>query len=88
MRCVSASSRKRALFASSASVESVLIAASRRSSTRSALDGELRLRSCERTLELDDLLDASPALEKRGPHGDEDGERADRETDEKGSDDH
>ena len=42
----------------------------------------------ERTLEHDHLLDASAALEKGGPHGDEDGEAAGRETDEKGSDDH
>ena len=55
---------------------------------RSTLDGELRLCSRERTLEHDHFLDASAALEKGGPHGDEDGEAAGRETDEKGSDDH
>jgi hypothetical protein len=55
---------------------------------RSTLDGELGLCSCERTLEHDHLLDASAALEKRGTRGDEDGETAGRETDEKGSDDH
>ena len=49
---------------------------------RPALDGELGLRCRERALELDDLLNAPPALDERRAHGEEDGERADGETDE------
>ena len=59
------------------------MAASSRSSSDPPLDGELRVCSRERSLEHDHFLDASAALEKRGPHGDEDGETAGRETDER-----
>ena len=55
---------------------------------RSALHGEFGFDACERTFELDYVLDASTTLEERRPHGDEDGERSDRETGKKGDDDH
>ena len=42
--------------------------------SRAALDGELRLGSRERPLELDDLLHAPPPLDESGPDRDEDAE--------------
>ena len=55
---------------------------------RAAFDRELRLGDGERALQCENLLHAPAALEQRRSHGDEDGERADRETDEQRSDDH
>ena len=62
------------LLASSASGRECLDGCFESLVERSALDGELGLCSCERTLEHDHFLDASAALDERGPHGDEDGE--------------
>src|SRR6187431_2092219 len=83
----SASSRKRALFASSASVDRFLIAEASRSSKapRSTASSASAPASA---LELDDLLCAPPALDERRAHEEEDAERAHEETDEKGCDDH
>ena len=67
--------------------ESDLIAAASRSSTTS-LRRRAGLDSGELSLERDHLLHAAPALDERGTHGDEDGDRADRETDEESDDDH
>ena len=55
---------------------------------RAAHHGELRLRSCERPLELDHLLHASAALDESGPDRDEDPESPEYETDDESGDDH
>ena len=55
---------------------------------RAAHDGELRLRSCERPLELDHLLHAPAPLDESGPDRDEDPESPEYETDDESGDDH
>ena len=55
---------------------------------RPALHLELRFGARQPTLELDHLLHAPAPLQQRRADGEEDGERSDRETDEKGDHDH